>query len=145
MLCLLETLYYSLRREKNHILPGDHILPLTVDGFIFVGTNFRGWNENDTFVVFKVRGRSIFLHNSYRKLLIRGYWNSWIGPSMKTTKIGTPRKLSHPQYFYFTVIYSILLKLIIFFSDNICLSFFLSKSFKEMTKIYFSKWITMTY
>ena len=48
----------------------------TVDGFNFVGTNFRGLNENDTFVGFKVRGHSIFLHNSYRKLLIRGYWNS---------------------------------------------------------------------
>ena len=46
----------------------------------------------------KVRGHSIFLYNSYRKLLIRGYWNSWIGPSTKTTKIDTPRKLSHPQY-----------------------------------------------
>ena len=40
----------------------------TVDGFIFVGTNFR-W-----------------------------HWNSWMEPSTKTTKIGTPRKLSHPQY-----------------------------------------------
>ena len=47
---------------------------------------------------FKIRGHSIFLQNSYRKLLIRGYWNSWISPSAKTTKIGTPRKWSHPQY-----------------------------------------------
>ena len=70
----------------------------TVDGFIFVGTNFRGLNENDTFVGFKIRGHSIFLHNSYIKSLNRWYWNSWIEPSTKTTKIGTPRKLSHPQY-----------------------------------------------
>ena len=42
----------------------------TVDGFIFVGTNFRGLNKNDTFVGFEIRGFSIFLHNSYRKLLI---------------------------------------------------------------------------
>ena len=27
----------------------------TVDGFIFVGTNFRGLNKNDTFVGFKIR------------------------------------------------------------------------------------------
>ena len=70
----------------------------TVDGFIFVGTNFRGLNENDTFVGFKIRDHSIFLHFSYRKSLIRWYWNSWIAPSTKTTKIGTPRKLRHPQY-----------------------------------------------
>ena len=30
--------------------------------------------------------------------VIHGYWNSWIEPSMKTTKTGTPRKLSHTQY-----------------------------------------------
>ena len=70
----------------------------TVDGFIFVGTNFRGLNKNDTFVGFKIRGHSIFVHNSYRKVPFRGYWNSWIGPSKKTTKIGTPQNLSHPQY-----------------------------------------------
>ena len=52
----------------------------TVDGFILVGTNFRGLNINYTFVGFKIRGHSIFLHNSYRKLLIRGNWNLWIGP-----------------------------------------------------------------
>ena len=62
----------------------------TVDGFIFVGTNFRGWNKNDIFVGFKIHSHSIFLHNSYRKSLIRGYCNSWIGPSTKTRKIGTP-------------------------------------------------------
>ena len=73
----------------------------TVGGFIFVGTNFCGLNEDDTFVGFKIRGHSIFLHNSYRKLLIRGYWNSWMGPFTKTTKIGTPRNLSHPQYTLF--------------------------------------------
>ena len=43
----------------------------------------------------QIRGNSIFLHNSYRKLLIRWDWNSRIGPSKKT---GTPLKLSHPQY-----------------------------------------------
>ena len=73
----------------------------TVDGFIFVGTNFRGLKENDTFVGFKIHGHNIFLHNSYRTLLISGYWNSWIGPSTKTTKIDTPRKLSHPEYVVF--------------------------------------------
>ena len=29
-----------------------------VDGFIFVGTNFRGLNKNDTFFGFKIRGNS---------------------------------------------------------------------------------------
>ena len=48
-------------------------------------------------VGFKIPGHNIFFHNSYRKSLIRGYWNSWTGPSMKTTEIGTPGKLSHPQ------------------------------------------------
>ena len=70
-----------------------------MDGFIFVGTNVRGLNENVTFVRFKTHGHSIFLNNSYRSSLIRGYWNSWIGSSAKTTKIGTPQKLCHPQYF----------------------------------------------
>ena len=37
----------------------------TVDGFIFVGTNFRGLNKNDTFVGLKIRGHSILFHNSY--------------------------------------------------------------------------------
>ena len=55
---------------------------------------FLGW----TFVGFKICGHSIFLHNPYRKSLIHGFWNSWTRPSTKTTKIGTPRKLSHPQY-----------------------------------------------
>ena len=74
----------------------------TVDGFIFVGTNFRGLslNKNHTFMRFEIRGQGIFLHSSYRKSLFRGYWNSWIRPSTKTTKTGTPRKLSHPQYLY---------------------------------------------
>ena len=42
-----------------------------------------------------IRGYSVFLHYSYRKSLFRGHWNSLIRPS---TKIGTPWKLSHPQY-----------------------------------------------
>ena len=71
---------------------------LHADGFIFVGTNFRGLNKIDNFVGFKICGFSIFIHNLYRKLPFHGYWNSWIRPSMKTTKIGTPRNLSHPQY-----------------------------------------------
>ena len=39
----------------------------TVDGFIFVGTNFRGFNVNDTFVGLEIRGHRFFLHNPYRK------------------------------------------------------------------------------
>ena len=34
--------------------------------------------------------------------LFHWYLNSWIGPSTKTTKIGTQRKLSHPFWFYYT-------------------------------------------
>ena len=60
-----------------------------MDGLIFVGTNFRWLNKNNTFVGFNIRGQRIFLHNSYRKSLIRWYWNSWIRPSTNTTKIGT--------------------------------------------------------
>ena len=47
----------------------------------------------------KFCGHSIFFNNSYRKWPFGGYWNLCIGPSTKTTKIGTPRNLSHPQYF----------------------------------------------
>ena len=36
---------------------------LTVDGIIFVGTNFRGLKKNDTFVGFKISGHSIFFNN----------------------------------------------------------------------------------
>ena len=73
------------------------MVPNTVDSFIFVGTSVRGWKKIDTFMGFIIRSHSKFLHSSYRKSLIRGCWNSWIGPS-KTTKMGTPRNLSHPQY-----------------------------------------------
>ena len=45
----------------------------TVDGFIFVGTNFRGLNKKDTFVGFKIHGHCIYFHNAYRKLPFRGY------------------------------------------------------------------------
>ena len=54
---------------------GHHDLWLTlntVDGFIFVGTNCRGLNENDTFLGFKICGHSIFLHISYRKCEFMG-------------------------------------------------------------------------
>ena len=44
-----------------------------VDGFIFVGTNFRGLNKTYTFVGFKIRGHSIFFYNSYKKVKM-----SWV-------------------------------------------------------------------
>ena len=69
-----------------------------MDCLIFIVTNFRGLKKNQTFVWFKIRCHSIFLNNSYRKSLFRLHWNSWMGPSTKTTKIGTQHKLSHPQY-----------------------------------------------
>ena len=62
-----------------------------MDGFIFVDTNFRGLNKYNAFVGLKIRGHIILFDNSYRKLKFRRYWNSWIGPSTKNTKIGTPR------------------------------------------------------
>ena len=34
----------------------------SVDGLIFIGTNFRGLNKNGTFVGFKIRVHSIVLH-----------------------------------------------------------------------------------
>ena len=52
---------------------------------------------------------SIFLHYSYMTLPFRGYWNSWIGPSTKTTKIGTPRNLNHPQYCFDVMMLGIIL------------------------------------
>ena len=78
----------KFNKQKVNSLPSDQksiVSPFimknlcTVDGFIFVGTNFRGLNKNDTFVGFRIRGHSIFSHNSYRKLPFRGYFNSWIG------------------------------------------------------------------
>ena len=73
-----------------------------MDGFIFVGTttctNFYGFSKIKTFVEFNIHVHSILLHNVNIKSLFRGYLISWIVPSMKTMKIGTPRKLSHPQY-----------------------------------------------
>ena len=78
---------------KNSFSYMKHSFSNTVDGFIVVGTNFYGLNKNHTFVGFKTRGHSIFLHSSYRKLQFRGHLNSWIGPSTKTTKNGYPRKI----------------------------------------------------
>ena len=48
-----------------------------MDGFIFVGTNFRGLNKNNTFIRFKIHGHCILFINSYRKLKFRRS-NSWI-------------------------------------------------------------------
>ena len=44
----------------------------TVDGFIFVGTNFRGLSKHYTFMGLKIRRQSIFLHNLYRNRLFEG-------------------------------------------------------------------------
>ena len=65
----------------------------TMDSFIFVGTNFRGFNEKDTLAEFKISDFSIYLHNSYRESLFHWNWNSSIGPSTRTRKIGTPGKI----------------------------------------------------
>ena len=70
----------------------------TVNGFIFVGTNFCRLNRKGISFGIKIRGFYIFIHKSNRKLLFRWYWNSWIGPSTKTTKIDTPWKLCLSQY-----------------------------------------------
>ena len=63
---------------------------------LWKGTNFRGLKKNDAFMGFKIRGQYIsFITHTENHC---GYWNSWIGPSTKTTKIGNLRKLSHSQY-----------------------------------------------
>ena len=54
--------------DPGRLLNTGITLSATVDGFIFMDTNFRGLNKNDTFVGFKIRGNCIFFHNSYRKL-----------------------------------------------------------------------------
>ena len=54
-------------RMHNENVCSEEVLLYTVDGFIFMGTNFHGLNENDTFVGFKIHGHSIFFHDSYRK------------------------------------------------------------------------------
>ena len=45
---------------------------ITVDGFILVGTDFRGLNKNNTFVGFKIRCQSILFNNSYRNFVGTG-------------------------------------------------------------------------
>ena len=72
--------------------------PYTVDNLIFMGTNFRRLNKHDTFEGFIIRGQYIVLHNPYGKSPNRVFWNSWMGPSTKSTKIGSPRKVNHQQY-----------------------------------------------
>ena len=37
-----------------------------MDGFIFVGANFRRLNKNDIIVGFQIRGYSIFIHTENR-------------------------------------------------------------------------------
>ena len=69
------------------------IIRHTLDGFIFVGTNFLGLKKYQTFVQFKIRGHCIFLHKSYRKSLFHWHWNLWIRPSTKTTKNWYPTKV----------------------------------------------------
>ena len=59
---------------------------------MFEGYNFHWLNKTGTFVGFNICDHSIFFHNSYRILPFCWYWNSWIGPSTKTTKIGYPTK-----------------------------------------------------
>ena len=94
----IPTLHVWLKLYGSEISQASSDWAYTVDGFIFVGTNFHELKKNNTFVWFKIRGHSIFFHNSYRKIPFCGYKNLWIGSSMKTTKTGTPRNLSHPQY-----------------------------------------------
>ena len=72
---------------------------ITVDGFTFVCTNFRRLSENLTLVGFKICGHSVFLHYTYRKSLFRGHWNSWIGPSTKTTKNWYPMNIKPSTVF----------------------------------------------
>ena len=83
----------------------------TEDGFIFTGTNFRGFDKTHSFEVIKSRGHSISLHNSYRKSPFRGYWNSWIETSTQiepTTVYGDSSYMEHViwseivKYKYFT-------------------------------------------
>ena len=54
--------FISCTRLRETDIPTDgHVQSNTVDGFIFVGTNFRGLKRNDTFVGFKICGHSIFV------------------------------------------------------------------------------------
>ena len=72
------------------------MLRINVDGFICVGTNFHGLNKNDTKCVVIVF--SLIINTENYHFVGTMYWNSWIGPFTKITKIGTPPNLSHPQY-----------------------------------------------
>ena len=60
-----------MNRQSSEVLSKG--LSYIVDGFIFLGTNFRGLSKNYTFVGFKIHGNSIFLYNSYRKSLFHGH------------------------------------------------------------------------
>ena len=65
-----------------------------MDCVIFFGTNFLGLKRNDAFMGFKIHGHNIFrtTHTDNHHFV-----GTAIGPSTKTTKIGTPRRLSHSQ------------------------------------------------
>ena len=58
---VLELYYLNVyMRRKHEKIDGSVLKLYTVDSFIFVGTNFRGLNKNNTFMGFKVRCKGIF-------------------------------------------------------------------------------------
>ena len=97
---------------------------LTVDGFIFMGTNSSGLSKSYTFVGFKIHDHSSFFHNSYRKSFFVRTRFRGLDPPQKNMEIGIPRKLSHPQYimkylyFFQTICLTILGQ---FITEHVCL------------------------
>ena len=56
----IDVIFQPIRKgnvKLNHL--SIHVHKHTVDCFIFVGPNFCGLNENDTFVGLKIRGHSV--------------------------------------------------------------------------------------
>ena len=70
----------------------------TVDGFIFVGTNFRGLTQNEIFVGSKLVDIVFWFMIHIENYHFVGTGIRGLNPPRKSPKIDTPRNLSNPQY-----------------------------------------------
>ena len=84
----------------------------SVDGVIFVGTNFRGLNTNDTFVGFKTRGHSILFSKFIQEITV-----SWV-PEFVDRTLHETRENWYPTKFKPLTVYNN----VIFTANNTCTS-----------------------
>ena len=74
--------FIRLQNRKSSPLSSLHIPWMTLFSWVPI---FVDWRKNQTFTGFKIRGQSIFLHNSYRKSLFRCLFH--VDPSTKTVTL----------------------------------------------------------